>query len=67
MLVSARGAAEILGEAGLGWEEVVDLAPAEGGSTAFTLAEPGAWFESFERGRLLAGAGRRYLIWGWPS
>jgi hypothetical protein len=47
--------------------EVLDLAPAEGDSTAFTLAEPGAWFARFERGRLLAGAGRSCLIWGWPS
>jgi hypothetical protein len=36
------------------------------GSTTFTLADAGSWFEGFDGRCLLAGVGRSSFIWGWP-
>ena len=45
--------------------DVVGLEAERSGRTAFTLTEPGAWFAPFNQRRLLAGAGRSWLIRGW--
>ncbi len=36
------------------------------GTTTFTLADAGSWFDGFDQRCLLAGAGRSCFIWGWP-